>query len=309
MTSTTMRDGRLSEHEPDRRISPRAAELALVHPGADKTLADVKVLLDAGAYPNERDWHGWTPLHHTAALRLAADVSETPDIITALVAAGADPKARLESAGQGTPLHVAALMSETPDITTALLNAGSDPKARDETGRTPLHFAAMLSGRNPGIPLLVSAGADPNARDKSGETPLHIAALKSESPDIIAVLVDAGAEPNVRNESGETPLYVAALKSENPDIITALAGAGSDPNVRGKSGETPLHVALTRPSDTLGIFVGAGRCRGGSERRERKWMDPVARRGGGELAVGRCRVDPRNYRGAPQYRGGPERPG
>ena len=111
MTSTTTRDRRLSEHEPGRVMSPRAAGAALAYGGRDKTLADVMALLDAGAYPNERDWFGWTPLHHAAVLQLAAEVSEIPDIIAALLDAGADPNARDNKTG-GTTLHVAAALSE-----------------------------------------------------------------------------------------------------------------------------------------------------------------------------------------------------
>ena len=35
-----------------------------------------------------------------------------------------------------TPLHVAALTTENPEVVTTLLDAGADLKARDKNGRT-----------------------------------------------------------------------------------------------------------------------------------------------------------------------------
>ena len=82
-------------------MSPRFATHTLLYAGGDKTLADVKALLDAGAYANEEDWAGWTPLHHAAALRLAADANEVPEIIAALAEAGANPNARMAVPDKG----------------------------------------------------------------------------------------------------------------------------------------------------------------------------------------------------------------
>ena len=218
----------MSERDRWRGISRRAADAALAYGGRDKTLADVVALLDAGAYPNERDWYGWTPLHHVAGLQLATEVDEIPDIIRALVKAGANPNARLDRTGRGTPLHVAALMSEIPEITRALLGAGSDPNAREDDGRTPLHHAARRSNGTAGVvSALLEAGSDPNAQDDNGRTPLHSAAMRSGRNPGIPVLADAGADPNAR---------------DNPDVIEALLDAGADPNARNEAGRRPFEV-------------------------------------------------------------------
>ena len=56
----------------------------------------------------------------------------------------------------------------------ALLAAGADPKARNNGGYTPLHWAAS-SNKNPAvIEALLAAGADAMARTKDGDTPLHL---------------------------------------------------------------------------------------------------------------------------------------
>ena len=61
--------------------------------------------------------------------------------------------------------------NESLAIITALLDAGADLKARDEGGETPLHWAAE-EGESPAIiTALLDAGADLKARDSLGETP------------------------------------------------------------------------------------------------------------------------------------------
>ena len=99
-----------------------------------------------------------------------------------------------------TPLHFAAAFNDDPDVISALVDAGAQMDARDkEWGATPLHWAAW-SNDNPGIIIaLVDGGADPNARDARQSTPLHAAADQSNNPDIILTLLDSGADVTLRD--------------------------------------------------------------------------------------------------------------
>ena len=93
------------------------------------------------------------------------------EVIEALLAAGADPKARDEDAS--TPLHEAASFNYNPTVIETLIAAGADPNALDKHGRTPLHWAAAYN--NAVVEALLAAGVDPNARDKNGRSPFDYA--------------------------------------------------------------------------------------------------------------------------------------
>lgn len=87
----------------------------------------------------------------------------------------------------GTPLFHAAFKGHL-EVVEALLAAGADPRATTPDGRTALH-RVCASAENPGlrtrnlpegppepvIARLVAAGADLHARDREGRTPLDYA--------------------------------------------------------------------------------------------------------------------------------------
>ena len=134
---------------------------------AQANLADVERCLAAGADPNARDEHGFTPLHWTrdaAAARI-------------LLEAGANVHSRNRRGD--TPLH-----STSAAVTRVLLAAGADPDARNDADRTPLHVVPRSAQR---VQLLLDAGADVNARGDVGHTPLHTAASHN-LPAAVAVL-------------------------------------------------------------------------------------------------------------------------
>ena len=142
-----------------------------------------------------------------------------------------------------TPLHFAAVVSVNPDVITALLEAGADVNTRAEGGETPLYMAAQLNP-NPGvIHALIKAGADANARETYGETPLHAAAKMNSNPDVITMLIIGGADVNARNGYEATALHAAAWENSNPDVITALLERGADGSIEDDNGRTPFDLA------------------------------------------------------------------
>lgn len=239
-----------------------------LHLAAEKgTSAIVRALLQAGADADawatgfSTDWGwGWTPLH------LAARSNPDPDVITALVEAGADLHAPGgESYRRGnTPLHYAG-ENPNPAVAAALLDAGAEVNAHSRAGRTPLHEAAANASNPAVVDLLVAAGADVNARDAAGYTPLHSAAWYNPRPEIATALLAAGADVNARHPDGyvpsglpgddRSPLFMAVYRGgifvsgqpmptgRSAPVVEVLVSAGANLEQTDGSGLTPLHAA------------------------------------------------------------------
>jgi ankyrin repeat protein len=126
-----------------------------------------------------------------------------------------------------TALHIAAA-AYRPQIIQALVTAGADVRARNRLGDEPLHAAAVgspgLSAWNPAaqvatIVCLIQNGADPNALNKTGVAPLH-RAVRTRCAAAVEALIANGADPRLRNKSGSTPMLLATH-------TTGRGGSGS----------------------------------------------------------------------------------
>ena len=242
--------------------------------------AAAMLLLERGANPNLAD-AGYTALHWAAG-RWETDLttdnitSDRPgewhtiaglqesklDLVTALLANGADPDVQMES----TPARAGASRSALPELVGAtpyllaaaagdadtmqlLANAGADVHVRTSSNATPLMAAAGF-GRVLGestvqgidslaaATLAVALGADTSATDDVGNTALHYAAYLRQDA-AVRYLADEGAPLNATNKFGETPLWVSELaiqfsgggtfqilQSSTGDLLRTL-GAGS----------------------------------------------------------------------------------
>jgi ankyrin repeat protein len=105
-------------------------------------------------------------------------------------------------------LHLAARGTKQPEVILALLQAGANVMAQDEDGETPMHCASR--NNNPAIiRILLDFGGDVMGVDYKGLTPLHIAAIEAMTPEIIQMLLNAGADKKVKDKNGRTPFYYA----------------------------------------------------------------------------------------------------
>lgn len=161
-----------------------------------------------------------------------------------------------------TPLHVAAAAHHR-GIATALVAAGADVRARNRRGAEPLHYAADGGPDGAGwdagaqsalISYLIKVGAAPDALDKSGVAPLH-RAVRSRSTGAVRALIDGGADPLLKNTSGSTPLHLAvqntgksnsgsdSAKAEQRRIILLLLEHGASPADRDAKGTSVAAAA------------------------------------------------------------------
>jgi ankyrin repeat protein len=121
---------------------------------------------------------GWTPLH------LACFFGQ-PVVAEALLAQGADVRARSRNPMRNMPLH-AAVAGRNKDAVQALLEHGADVNARQDGGWTALH-AASQNGDVEMVRLLIAAGADVQARADNQQNALDLALTKAH-PAVVEVL-------------------------------------------------------------------------------------------------------------------------
>jgi FOG: Ankyrin repeat len=95
---------------------------------------NARLLLAAGADPNQLDHGGASPLHQAARLG-------NPEVTKALLQGGAEVNARFGAGG--LPLHFAA-WSGNPEVVRLLLEHGSEIDEPDGYGLTPLRIAQDL---------------------------------------------------------------------------------------------------------------------------------------------------------------------
>jgi hypothetical protein len=126
-----------------------------------------------------------------------------------------------------TALHIAAAAYRR-DIVKALIAAGADLRARNRRGAEPLHYAVDGAPGSPTwnpraqaatVACLIAAGADPNAMDRSGVTPLH-RAVRTRCAAAVSKLLEGGADARRENKNGSTPMQLATQN-------TGRGGSGS----------------------------------------------------------------------------------
>jgi ankyrin repeat protein len=238
-------------------------------------LASARIVLKAGVDVNAAAPGGSSPL-------LVAVESGHAEVAEFLVDAGADVNAM--AAGRSA-LH-AAVQEARPELVTLLLARGADPNARLKSrlprvagelaggplsmiGATPFWLAAKF-GDVQLMRLLADHGADPLLQSNDKTTPLMVAAgigwvdgqdrygrllfdadlASHEKTDLEAVklAVALGGDVNAINEHGQTAMHGAAYMGGD-SIARFLLERGARLDVVDKEGQTPLVIAE-------GIYVG-----------------------------------------------------
>ena len=255
----------------------------------------VAVLLRAGAPPNARHDSGERRyvLHDAVLLSTGAPSDRRGDdddgdrrvregaaqrsarVVSALLAAGADPRAADASGltaidlarrhGNADALALLQSRSDPPpcgrlctadfwksadpeQVRAALTQAGA-ARGWSPRGDTPLHLALEMAADAESVTILLDGGADPNARNARDDTPLHMAAGTAGNAAAIAILLARGAMLGAANAEDRTPLHVASEHPATIENMRALLDGGADPDIRtGElSGLTPWELAARQP--------------------------------------------------------------
>lgn len=122
---------------------------------------------------------------------VAATQARSIEIVTKLLAAGANVRARTKNGN--TALHLAVNFEDT-DIARLLIDNQADVTLRGEADWTPLHMAGWLGDVDAGK-LLLTAGADATAQATDRHyTPLHLAAWYQKKNMVILLLIHIRAQ-------------------------------------------------------------------------------------------------------------------
>lgn len=169
----------------------RNGKTPLMFWAANGFVEQVRHLLAKGADVHRVDRDGDDVLGYAVSRR-------SPEVLEALLEAGANPNASSSLLGRGiiaSVLHVAAATGWAEGVR-ALLEQGADPGARATGGITPLMLAAG-AGRDECVRLLSDHGVDLNAFDADGDRALFYAASNGHT-GTVQLLLSLGADGRQR---------------------------------------------------------------------------------------------------------------
>ena len=235
-------------------------------------------LLEQDADPNIKDGWGIAPLHyalHEGVLilnnfkpsrtdRFGWTRENMPELVAALLAAGADPHARIE--------YSYSYMDDP-----FLARSMEDPPLVDPVGATPLLLAAASGdvesmrilaevsetraktiGGATAFMLAAGAGAERGARKEGPALEAVKFALEIGAGDVDDRLIEIAADGPAKGiADGRTALHFAANLGWS-EVIRFVAQKGADINVQDRYGMTPLTIALGDPEGSYYRQVGDG---------------------------------------------------
>jgi hypothetical protein len=147
-----------------------------------------------------------------------------------------------------------AVQIENPEVVRALIAAGADVNAADERGTTALMLAAAMH-QAAIVSLLLDAKANVNALNQENEAALIYVPQNEETVEeaiaVVRKLSEAGADLNVRQNKGQTALIIAASRC-SPRLVQTLMELKADVNIKDNSGQTAYDNACKIVWDAKG---------------------------------------------------------
>ncbi|MCL2888659.1 MAG: ankyrin repeat domain-containing protein [Elusimicrobia bacterium] len=222
---------------------------ALMLAAQNGKIFSLNLLLQKNADVKIKDNEGYDALYYSLS-------SKHPEIIKALLAAGAAPSSKGKS---GVTTYMQAVQNITGEILD-ILGAGSFLSEKDDDGRTPL-MHAVSSGNLAAARWLLKHGVDVNARDKQNQNALfHIRGHEAQSIDAARDLIAADADIKRKNKTGDTPFVYWTNRTDFPDLLEVFLNAGAGINETGAYSRTALHAALDggRPKQIIELLLDKG---------------------------------------------------
>ncbi|KAL7942611.1 putative ankyrin repeat protein [Trichoderma barbatum] len=237
---------------------------------------DIKILIDRGLSPSQRNFHGETALHYLLGWRNSHVNAHTMSRLNFLISLNLDVKA-VDHRGN-TLFHTLAMQRDNHDsfdsillmaLWEKLLALGLNLEQKNHAGRTPLHILCashthsirVMPGNVMCIDFVISRVKNLNVPDMDGITPLHLAVTCGRL--YAKKLIDACANPLVYTHEGLTPLHLAArcrdsnnvgllldaLKKEQQDRI-ATVNNNAQPEI---PDSLPMDKEMTKRRSVLGV--------------------------------------------------------
>jgi ankyrin repeat protein len=202
---------------------------ALMIATENSNTAMVRLLLEAGADPNQCKAHSDLVPVHIAATKGAKDIVrvlvEHRADIHAQTSFGQTAVNRAAFAGHADLMDllvdkgarisvIEAILLRRFDVANDLWATGTPINYRNESGTSALHAAVAIKDVEL-ISSLISRGAEVDATDRSDQTPL-LFAIGSDDVELVRLLLDNGADPRGNGKTFHTPLYLAVLQRSEP---------------------------------------------------------------------------------------------
>ncbi|KAI9710146.1 MAG: hypothetical protein M1820_002948 [Bogoriella megaspora] len=198
----------------------------------EEDIAILRLLVNSGGDPDQRDQRGQNCLHHAKGQL---------HITRALLESSNDPNAVDDNGNNLLHLNV----NHKAIIDLLMKDGRTDINMRNKDECAPL-LAALKSHTTTGAGNLLSYKPNLHLTDKEGNGPLHLAAkMQNENADLIKALIKAGANADLKNRAGEQPLHVAHGYEGS---VRALIDAGAKLEARDHDGRIVLFRAISRRS-------------------------------------------------------------